>query len=138
MDMTAIGTVTEVLGDGCWGVWHPFFLGGEVSLPMGSGYIHSVIANLVIVFKLGSALKVQGTLHADQVMGVAGKIGEAPATISDRAALCVLRTGRWIRRITSTRPFTPRFTPDAGGDVGGDRGERQARTAANITRWNMT
>src|SRR4029079_1759885 len=81
MDMNASGPRNELLGNRVRGFGHAFFSEGEVSLPMGSGYIHSVIANLVNSFKLGSALKVQGTLHADQVVGVAGKLGEAPATV---------------------------------------------------------
>src|SRR6185436_6791526 len=47
MDMTAIGTVTEVLNDRVLAFGHPFFSEGEVTLPMGSGYIHTVIANLM-------------------------------------------------------------------------------------------
>src|SRR2546430_13363212 len=71
LDMTAIGTVTEVLGDRVLAFGHPFFSEGEVSLPMGSGYIHTVIANLMNSFKLGSATGMQGTLHTDQLVGIA-------------------------------------------------------------------
>jgi hypothetical protein len=110
MDMTAIGTVTEVLGDRVLGFGHAFFSEGEVSLPMGSGYIHSVIANLVNSFKLGSALKVQGTLHADQVVGVAGKIGEAPATIPIELR-CVYADGTMDQTYRFNAAIHPRFTP---------------------------
>jgi len=110
MDMTAIGTVTEVLGDRVLGFGHPFFSEGEVSLPMGTGYIHSVIANLVNSFKLGSALKVQGTLHADQVVGVAGKIGEAPATIPVELR-CVYVDGTLDQTYRFNIAIHPKFTP---------------------------
>jgi hypothetical protein len=110
MDMTAIGTVTEVLGDRVLGFGHPFFSEGEVSLPMGTGYIHSVIANLVNSFKLGSALKVQGTLHADQVVGVAGKIGEAPATIPVELR-CVYVDGTLDQTYRFNLAIHPKFTP---------------------------
>jgi hypothetical protein len=110
MDMTAIGTVTEVLGDRVLGFGHAFFSEGEMSLPMGSGYIHSVIANLVNSFKLGSALKVQGTLLADQVMGVAGKIGESPATIPIELR-CVYVDGSFDQTYRFNAAIHPKFTP---------------------------
>jgi hypothetical protein len=110
MDMTAIGTVTEVLDNRVLGFGHAFFSEGELSLPMGSGYIHSVIANLVNSFKLGSALKVQGTLHADQVMGVAGKIGESPATIPIELR-CVYADGSFDQMYRFNAAIHPKFTP---------------------------
>src|SRR4051812_20728223 len=110
MDMTAVGTVTEVLGDRVLGFGHAFFSEGEVSLPMGSGYIHSVIANLVNSFKLGSALKVQGTLHADQVVGVAGRIGEAPATVPIEFR-CVYVDGTFDQTYRFNAAIHPKFTP---------------------------
>jgi len=102
--------VTEVLGDRVLGFGHAFFSEGEVSLPMGSGYIHSVIANLVNSFKLGSALKVQGTLHADQVVGVAGKIGDAPAMIPIELR-CVYADGTLDQTYRFNAAIHPKFTP---------------------------
>ncbi|HLL89571.1 MAG TPA: hypothetical protein VK324_09725, partial [Tepidisphaeraceae bacterium] len=51
VDMTAIGTVTEVIGDRVFGFGHPFQNEGPVSLPMGAGSIASVIPNLATSFK---------------------------------------------------------------------------------------
>jgi hypothetical protein len=110
MDMTAIGTVTEVLDNRVLGFGHAFFSEGEVSLPMGTGYIHSVIANLVNSFKLGSALKVQGTLHADQVVGVAGRLGAAPATIPIELR-CVYADGTFDQTYRFNAAIHPKFTP---------------------------
>ena len=81
MDLTAIGTVTEVIDGRVFAFGHSFFSEGEVSLPMGSAYIHSVIPSLISSFKLGSATGVQGTLQNDQIVGIAGKLGPSPATI---------------------------------------------------------
>ena len=47
VDMTAIGTTTEVLGDRVFGFGHPFNNEGPVTLPMGAGEINGVIANLI-------------------------------------------------------------------------------------------
>ncbi|HET6246938.1 MAG TPA: hypothetical protein VFE47_04500 [Tepidisphaeraceae bacterium] len=81
MEMTAIGTVTEVIGDHVWGFGHPFNNEGPVSLPMGAGYINGVIANLNTSFKLGSLTQARGTLTTDGSVGVAGLSGQAPVTI---------------------------------------------------------
>jgi hypothetical protein len=79
VEMTAVGTCTEVLGDRIWGFGHAFNNEGPVSLPMGSGQISAVIANLNSSFKLGSLTKLRGTLTADQTVGVAGRLGATPA-----------------------------------------------------------
>jgi hypothetical protein len=81
VDMTAIGTCTEVLGNRVIGFGHPFFSEGDVALPMGSGYVHAVIPNLQNSFKLGSGTVMRGTLYADELTGVAGQLGDVAATI---------------------------------------------------------
>jgi hypothetical protein len=81
MDMCAIGTVTEVIGDRIFGFGHPFNNEGPISLPMGSGIINGVIANLNTSFKLGSLAQLRGTLTTDGSVGVAGDIGAAPKMI---------------------------------------------------------
>lgn len=81
-DFTAIGTCTEVIGDRVFGFGHPFANEGMVALPMGSGEIHAVIANLQTSFKLGSVTQERGQLNADESVGVAGLIGQTAPTIS--------------------------------------------------------
>ena len=80
-DLTAIGTVTEVLGDRMFGFGHPFNNEGSIALPMGGGEIQGVIANLQTSFKLGSMSKSCGTLTTDMSVGVAGKVGATPAMV---------------------------------------------------------
>lgn len=74
-DMTAIGTVTETIGDRVFAFGHPFNNEGFVELPMGSGTIHGVIANLQTSFKLGSFTQSRGELTTDESVGVAGEVG---------------------------------------------------------------
>ncbi len=81
VELTAIGTCTEVLGDRIFGFGHPFNNEGPITLPMGSGQINGIIANLAQSFKLGAMTQLRGTLIADQSVGVAGKLGTAPPTI---------------------------------------------------------
>jgi len=80
-DLTAIGTCTEVLGDRVLGFGHSFNNEGPVSLPLGTGSINAIIANLNTSFKLGSVNGLRGTLFSDQNVGIAGRLGPAPATV---------------------------------------------------------
>ncbi len=78
LNLAGIGTVTERIGNRFWGFGHPMFAEGPAELPIGSGVIHSVIANMVSSFKLGSAYKPIGTLYHDQATAVAGQLGVVP------------------------------------------------------------
>ena len=80
IDMTAVGTCTEVIGDKVYGFGHPFTSEGPVQMPLCGGQINGVIANLVTSFKLGSAGAPVGMLLADQSSGVAGRLGVVAAT----------------------------------------------------------
>ncbi len=80
LEMSAIGTCTEVLDNHVFGFGHPFNNEGPVSLPMGSGQINAVIANLTTSFKIGSLSSLRGTLSADQMVGVGGQLGQSPPT----------------------------------------------------------
>lgn len=81
MDLTAIGTCTETIGNKIFGFGHAFNNEGAISLPMGSGEIYTVIANLMTSFKVGSLTQIQGTLNTDELYGVAGMIGSSPNMI---------------------------------------------------------
>jgi hypothetical protein len=48
---------------------------------MGSGQINGIVATLMSSFKLGSMTEVRGALVSDQTVGVAGKLGRAPALV---------------------------------------------------------
>jgi hypothetical protein len=81
MEVPALGTCTEVIGNRVWGFGHPFLGEGNIALPMCGGYIHTVIPNLSASFKLGAPTATQGTLCSDQSCGVAGFLGQGPQTI---------------------------------------------------------
>lgn len=80
VDLTAVGTCTEVINGNVYGFGHPFTGEGPVSLPMCGGEINGVIANLMTSFKLGAATAAQGALVADHASGVAGRLGMSPPT----------------------------------------------------------
>lgn len=81
LELSAIGTVTEVIGDRIFAFGHEFNAEGPVELPMGPGYVHSVIANQAISFKLGSLIRTTGTIFSDESVGIAGTNGSVPEMI---------------------------------------------------------
>ena len=81
VEMTALGTCTEVLGDRVYGFGHAFNNEGPVTLPMGSGQVNGVVATLSTSFKLGSLTRERGRLTADETVGVAGRLGESAPTV---------------------------------------------------------
>ncbi|MEN8126351.1 MAG: SpoIVB peptidase S55 domain-containing protein [Planctomycetota bacterium] len=81
ISMSAIGTVTEIVGDQVYGFGHSFTGQGPINIPMAAGVIHTVIAHRRSSFKFGTAGPIQGTLLFDQEASVRGTIGEQPNTI---------------------------------------------------------
>ncbi len=109
-DMTAVGTCTEVLDGKVYGFGHPFTGEGPLSLPMCGGRINGVIANLVTSFKLGAASRPIGSLLADHVSGVAGRLGAVPITAPIR--LRVTYADRSLDQTYTYRAVVhPQFTP---------------------------
>jgi hypothetical protein len=81
VDMSAIGTCTDVIGKHVLAFGHSFNSEGRVSLPLAGGSIQGIVASLSSSFKLGSLGRVSGTLQNDQTVGIAGELGAAPSSI---------------------------------------------------------
>lgn len=81
LELTAIGTCTERIGDRIFGFGHPFMSEGVVTLPVGSGSIAMIVPNLQASFKLGYLSKATGTLTTDETVGVAGRVGVVPPMV---------------------------------------------------------
>jgi hypothetical protein len=81
VDLTAIGTVTEVIGDRIFGFGHPFNNEGAIALPMGTGQINGIIPTLQTSFKLGALSQNLGRLTTDESVGVAGRLAESAPTV---------------------------------------------------------
>ena len=75
-DWAAVGTVTEVIGDYVLALGHSFYGEGEVEMPMGPAYVHTIVASRWSSFKLGSTLAVTGALRQDEYTAVGGRIGQ--------------------------------------------------------------
>ncbi len=81
MDLSAIGTVTEVSGDKVYAFGHAFMGDGGTLLPIATSYIYSVLPNLSVSFKMGTSIASTGTLVTDEQTGIVGVQGKAPPTV---------------------------------------------------------
>jgi hypothetical protein len=113
VDMTAIGTCTEVLGDRVYAFGHAFNNEGPVTLPLGAGQVNGVVATLSTSFKLGSMTRLLGRLTNDQTVGVSGRIGDLAPTIPVDFKVIELdgRGGATEREYHFRSASHPKFTP---------------------------
>ena len=81
VDMSAIGTCTDVVNGHVLAFGHPLDGDGRIALPFCGGQIQGVIASYSSSFKMGSVSRVQGTLTQDQTVGIAGELGPGPAVV---------------------------------------------------------
>lgn len=81
VNMSTVGTCTEVIGTHVLAFGHSFNSEGRVSLPLAGGSIQGIVANLASSFKLGSLDAPAGTLQNDQTVGISGELGSAPAAV---------------------------------------------------------
>ena len=84
---SAIGTVTEVVGDKVYGFGHSFLGRGQIDVPMATGYVHTVVANMISSFKFGQAVDIKGALRADESTAVFGIVGKKAKTIPLRISI---------------------------------------------------
>jgi len=80
-DFSAVGTVTDVVGDRVIAFGHSFAAEGDTALPIGPAYVHTVVAGLMRSFKLSTPLDILGTLDRDEQTAVSGRIGPKPSMI---------------------------------------------------------
>jgi hypothetical protein len=81
LELTAVGTVTEVIGDRVWAFGHPMNNEGPAALPMATCRVEGVIAANPASFKIGSTIRPVGTLNHDRQNGIAGLVGSVPKSI---------------------------------------------------------
>ncbi|MFH1231446.1 MAG: SpoIVB peptidase S55 domain-containing protein [Planctomycetota bacterium] len=76
-----VGTVTYVDGDKVLVFGHSMGMFGQISIPMATAYVHTVIAGSETSFKLASMVKPVGTFTQDRLPCVAGYLGKQPVMI---------------------------------------------------------
>jgi len=81
VDMSAIGTVTDVVGDHVYAFGHEFFAQGPNNLPIETTYIYTIIPGYDESFKMGTSFMPQGQLVMDNATGIVGALGETGASV---------------------------------------------------------
>ncbi|OGL44374.1 MAG: hypothetical protein A2161_02860 [Candidatus Schekmanbacteria bacterium RBG_13_48_7] len=81
LDMKAMGTLTQRIGDKIIAFGHSMFDMGHVDLPMVSGSIQAIMPSMLSSFKMGSTVQVVGSIRQDRAHGVAGILGSSPFMI---------------------------------------------------------
>ncbi len=87
---SATGTATTTFGGNVLAFGHPFMQAGPVDFPMATAYIHQILPNLAVSFKVASPVKVVGAITNDRPWAIGGQLGRqskmipATYTVTDR------------------------------------------------------
>jgi hypothetical protein len=81
IEMSAIGTLTYREDNRILGFGHRFMGKGDSNYFLSSAYIHQMIKNLEMPFKLGTPLNLKGIITQDRSAGVGGRIGIFPRVV---------------------------------------------------------
>ncbi|PYQ29825.1 MAG: hypothetical protein DMF56_08845 [Acidobacteria bacterium] len=79
--VAATGTVTYIDGNRIYAFGHPFLDMGEISFPMATSEIVTVLPSLASSFKFSNTGPVVGVLRQDRSAGIMGVLGEEPQMI---------------------------------------------------------
>lgn len=75
-NVAASGTVTYVDGDKVYAFGHPFLDMGEISFPMATSEVVTVLPSMASSFKFSNTGNVVGALRQDRSAGIMGVLGE--------------------------------------------------------------
>ena len=78
LDLSAIGTVTEVYNGHVYAFGHAMEAEGPSRLPIATGYIYTIMPTLQQSFKMGSSFQPAGALVTDEQTGIVGLLGLKP------------------------------------------------------------
>lgn len=92
--MGATGTITSISKDGRFvGFAHPFLNRGNVSYPLASAWVHSVVPSLQAPFKIGTPLQIIGSVTQDRPQGIGGRIGSFLPSVDSSVRFSDMDTG---------------------------------------------
>ena len=110
IELSAIGTITEVVNDRVYAFGHGFLGEGPIDVPMATGYVHTIVANIIRSFKFSQPIDIKGAIYADQSTAIVGTIGKKAVTIPMRLTIERFNDEK-IRtyncQVVSHRFFTP-------------------------------
>lgn len=87
VNVSAIGTVTHREGNRILAFGHPFLYRGGSGYLISGAYIHRLITNQSMPFKLGSPTQLKGTLVVDRMAGIAGELYRYPPVVPLRISV---------------------------------------------------
>ncbi|MFH1023959.1 MAG: SpoIVB peptidase S55 domain-containing protein [Planctomycetota bacterium] len=94
-EMSAVGTVTERVGDRILAFGHPFMMESDVDFPMGPARVNAVFPSSRISMKLAVPLASTGRFVTDSAAGIYGEIGKPSVLVP--VSVQVEREGRTER-----------------------------------------
>lgn len=109
IELSALGTCTEVIGDRVYAFGHPFENSGEIELPMAAGWVNTIVGSLSSSFKLGASTQTLGVLRSDTACGVGGTFGGQLKTVPISVRV-VYDDGSVDRTLTFQAASHPRMT----------------------------
>lgn len=108
---SACGTATMTFGNHVLAFGHPFLQAGAVDFPMATAFVHQILPNLSVSFKVSSPLQIIGAFLADRPWSVGGQIGRSSKLIP--ATYSVVDQTRHIKRIFRCQVVDhPELTPE--------------------------
>ncbi len=136
LQLSAIGTVTYRDGDRILIFGHPFFQAGEVSLPLSTAEIVTVIPSLGSSFKLGVRGQPAGVATQDRRPAVAGRVGGSARLMPLRVTVSGPRRPRQTFRFES---IEDRFIAPGliGAAAGNSLLESGGASGAQTLRWTL-
>lgn len=110
MDLSASGTVTDVLPDGTvLAFGHAMFGQGPVKLPVATGFVHFIQPSIMSSFKMSGSNKIAGTLVRDENSAVVaipgGEFHTSPVKVSVKFPNAPLQ--KYNYKVAHHAQFTP-------------------------------
>jgi hypothetical protein len=96
LEMTAVGTLTCVVGDTVLAFGHPFLGRGPISLPLVGAMVHGVLPAQDMSFKFASSLDPIGVATQDREWALGGTLGRTADLLP--TAVAVTDLDRQVRR----------------------------------------
>jgi len=97
VQMTVMGTITDVVGDRVYGFGHALYGLGQANYPLMTGVAQVVIPSLRTSFRMGAPVKEVGRLLWDEETGILGRLGQERAPMVP-VTLTVTGPGKGMER----------------------------------------
>jgi len=78
IQVAAMGTITEIVGDRLYGFGHAMLGAGEANYPLAAGIAHVVVPSLMNSFRLGAPAREVGHVVWDEETAILGRLAQEP------------------------------------------------------------